>query len=330
MSLQHPRRTRASRPVTFRPGCEALEQRTVPAATFNSSNGAITIAGTNHADTVAIQDQGNQGDAPRVQVFFNGQLQVNEDGKNVKTIKFDMGGNNDSVQYDLGGTLATGEKGSTRKIGGALGQGKDTFTANVKKFLASGQLQFGVSGDQGNDTMTLNMLSDIFGTGSLDCTFKGGDGRDTLAANATTGDPLGGPGVEIGIGSKMSVKLLGGLDRDQLAMDYAGDLDGALSYRGDGASDRDNLTGSFDLAAGSGFLINPGDAIDPAGILLTTPATLNAKIIGGSDSDRLTLVVKRGSTGGNLTIDPKINGGPQRDTCSTAGSNVTVPTESCP
>src|SRR5262249_58112016 len=106
------------RRATFRPGCEALERRDVPAASFNPGTGVITIDGTNLADRVEIQDQGNLGADPRVKVFFNGQLQVDADANLVNSIQLKMRNGNDSVKYDLLDTLASGDPGSTRNVRG--------------------------------------------------------------------------------------------------------------------------------------------------------------------------------------------------------------------
>src|SRR5262249_21014246 len=163
--------------------------------------------------------------------------------------------------------------------------------------------------------LTLNMQGDIFGTGRLDCTFDGGQGRDALAVNSAVGTALGGPGVEVGIGSQMSVNLFGGGGRGNPAVKHPGGPGRARELPGDGSRDRDSVSGIFNLAFGSGFLINPGDPMFPAGVPLTTPAKLDAQVLGGRDRDNLTLVVvKIGS--GNLTINALIDGGPQRDTCS--------------
>src|SRR5262245_10485274 len=194
----------------YRPGFECLEERTVLNATALFNAGTITITGDKKSDTVVIKDEGNVDATKKVTVFINGQQVLQVGGRDVSAINFNMGKGNDTVQYDLTETLVgLGEPGSPRSVTGTLGQGNDTFTSSVQKFLASGQLAINVQGQDGKDAMTMNMNGDIFGVGKLDVTFDGGKGKDALTVNSTVGTPLAGPGVEIGLGCQMNVNLLG-------------------------------------------------------------------------------------------------------------------------
>ena len=319
-----------SRPTTlqkkfaFRPGFEALEERTVLNATAIFNAGTITIAGDKRSDSVVIKDEGNLDATKQVTVFINGQQALQVPSQQVNAIQFSMGKGNDSVEYDLTGTLVgLGTPGSPRTVSGDLGKGNDHFTANIQGILASGQLGINVTGGDGKDAMTVNMQSDMFGLAKLDVTMDGGKGNDALAFNSATGTPLGGPGVEVGVGTQMNVNLLGGKDKDTIKMDYAGDLDGTLNFFADGAKGKDLISATFNLDAGSGFLINPGNVNVPNGVLLPTPAVLNAKIQGGADNDNLTLAINRVANGGNITITATVDSGPGHDIVSTPG-NVSV------
>src|SRR5262249_20174917 len=146
-----------------------------------------------------------------------GQLVLTPNATKVSTIRFDnMGKGRDIVEYDLVGELTSGNPGASRVIQGNLGAGNDTFTANVEAILASANLTFNVSGGADRDQLTLTLTADVFGTSQVVCLFQGDAGNDTLTFTGTSAPNQVTPGVDISLGSSVSVAFQGGDNRDKL------------------------------------------------------------------------------------------------------------------
>jgi hypothetical protein len=274
-----------------------------------------------------IRDEGNQGLLPpQVTVFVNGAQVLQASGTQVNAIQFQMGKKADAVEYDLIGPLVGAPEnapapypGSVRVISGDLGKGNDRFTANVNGVLSRGQLSVKVLGNKGNDTMTLNRTIPMNSGSKLVCALNGGPGNDTLIVNSLSVSPV----LDVPEQAEMNVILLGGQGNDKMAMNFAGDLDGSLNFLADGGVGKDTINAAFTLDVGSGFLSRLGQVpVSPA-------PSLSAHIFADQGQDHLSLAVTK-TGNGNVQSDALIDGGPQTDTCSTAGSNVPITVLNCP
>jgi hypothetical protein len=314
------RSTTARRPKSaFRPEFEALEQRTLLNATAFFSAGTITITGDNTPNKVEILDDGNVLPTDKVTVLVNGQQALQVDARTVSAINFRMGKKNDEVRYTLNGTLSAGTlsnlPGHTRAITGNLGPGNDSFLAVVQPFLIfpGTQMSIDVQGGKGNDVLTLLGNADILFGCSFRCTFDGGSGNDSLFVNAqqaTVGHSGldNSPGVDVNA-SSMDIRLLGGQGKDTFELFYGGNLNGDLHFLVDGGPGDDTVRAVSALFDQSG---------------LGTASLLDEQVLGQQGKDNLSLKVVNTSPGAVLTINATVNGGPQTDTISTAGSNVPV------
>lgn len=298
---------RVRRPSRFLPRCEVLEDRAVPAASATFINGTIFIKGELlRADNIRIEDGGGAG---QVTVFVGGAQVLQRAGSEVQRISLNMRGGKDVVVYNLTGSLGP----ASREVSGQLGTGDDAFTANVNGLVAGGELKFNVRGELGRDQMNVVHTSSLTAGSNVDCKFDGGGGNDILSYTANTG-------VNVEQGATLTVNLLGGNDKDTMNTLFTGDVDGQLNMTSDGGRDRDTVNINATLAPGSGILADGS----------TAPGTsIAAQVFGRNDNDNLTLVINKQGAG-TFPVTAQLDGGGQRDTCSTAGSTVPVTLISCP
>jgi hypothetical protein len=328
----------------FVPRVEGLEARNLLSCSATFAGGTILIQGTKKNDSIVIEDEGNldpasPGSPKVIRVTCDGVLKLTQVADTVNAITVNTSNGRDNVQYRLLGSISAGggpgspaNVSSTRAITVNLGQQRDTFNATLGGNLQSANFALNVFGGQARDAISVDVNGDLFGTAKLALTLDGGQERDNLRVTANSAAVSGSttPGVDVGVGTEFTMDLSGRQGRDNIAVQYSGELDGNLRLSANGGSDRDTINAALALTPGSGFLVNPGDPMFPLGIPTLTPATLNAQLFGRKGRDKLTLGVNRQNPLGNLTTSASIDGGPDRDTCSTDGSNVPVTTTSCP
>lgn len=172
----------------FLPRLEAFDERCLPSVTAVPSGNILFITGDRADDQVVITDTGGPGG---LSVVADGNtIPV---GSNITAINLDMGAGNDTVTYNLIGTLT-----ETHFITAHLGRGADTFTANLsgQALAPITELPISVYGDGGGDTMNLNATGiclqqipgDDTSKSTLNVYFEGGSGKDNFNINCTTVD----------------------------------------------------------------------------------------------------------------------------------------------
>ena len=188
---------------------EPLNDRITPSATPTVvlEGGVLTVTGTQRANDIEITDDGTAGG-----------LTVTVDGTDypvdgtVDSVHVDARAGHDTVSYTLTGDYV----GTTRTVEVFLGNGHDTFTADL---------------GHGIDAAS-----------SLTLRVDGGNGKDTLSA-AGAGALAGG----------LTVELNGGNGKDDLSFEFAGSVDatGVLDLTADGGNGRDRVHGNVDATADS-------------------------------------------------------------------------------
>src|SRR5262249_48952574 len=126
---------------------ESLSDRTVPSVSVVQTGGTLTINGDQHANTVEIKEHGSASG-----------LTITVDGGGypvtgaVDTVKVYTRGGADTVNYTLTGDYA----GTTRTFDFFLGNGDDTFTADLSHAVgADASLALHVNGGNGNDNLSV-------------------------------------------------------------------------------------------------------------------------------------------------------------------------------
>jgi hypothetical protein len=319
-------------PARFRPRAEVLEDRNLLSCTvvFNSATGLLTITGTNQADHIRIVDSGAATAAGAIKVFCENQLVFSSPAavngvSPVKSIDVSTGLGNDSVDYQLTGPLSV----APRAVAVRLQGGNDSFNASLNASLGFGaKLSFDVNGGEGNDKLTATMTGDVLGpffalpASDLQFTFdgrkdndvetvnllgkvdagahlgvdlRGFDGNDLMAVNAV--------GADVSPGATLDIALRGQFGDDREFVNYFGQVKGKLNVLADGGPGDDRIFTQVTLVPGSTGTVNAGEN-------------------GGPGNDRLTLAVRKLFVLDPVTINAKIDGGPDADT-SFATANVT-------
>lgn len=180
---------------------ELLNDRVVPSVTVVQTGSTLYLTGDQSDDTVRIQDDGTD-----TGLLLNGTaIELTEP---VTRIVVDTRGGNDTVSY----TLADGLTSINREVNVFLGNGSDTFTAD---------LDAGVPTDS---TLTL--------------TVNGGNGKDTLSAT--------GAGAITG---NLNLELIGGNGKDAIDFSFTGGLTGSLTVIADGGNGNDTVAGEVTATA---------------------------------------------------------------------------------
>lgn len=165
----------------FVPRLEALDGRWLPAVTYDLVGSTLLVHGDAGANSITITDDGT---ATGVQV--NGDGSVFPTGTEISAIAVDTLGGDDTVVYDLTGTLSV-----TRLVSVDLGRGADTFTADLHGNTVTGTAtNMGISafGDGGGDTLVLNAVGATVDAGAtLNVDFHGQAGKDTITFNYDAG-----------------------------------------------------------------------------------------------------------------------------------------------
>jgi hypothetical protein len=232
---------------------ESLSDRTVPSASVVQTGETLTITGDQHANTVEIKDDGTPSG-----------LTVTMDGVNypvsgaVTMVVVNTKGGADTVSYDLTGDYV----GTTRTVEVLLGNGNDTFTADLGH------------GIDAASTLALQV--------------NGGNGKDNLSVTGTGGGPVAGT---------LSVQLNGGNGMDAISFDYSAEVDGSLMFTADGGNGKDTISGDVTVAANSTGTVlahvQGGNGKDDLGLSVTGDglsglSKLDASVDGGHGKDTIT------------------------------------------
>ncbi len=225
-------------------GLLALEDRTVPsgAAVVAQQGGAVTVRGTDHADTVRVWQQG-------------GATIVQTDGAirtftGVASVRVDAGGGNDLVVLD----------------------GRDAKAALPTRLT--------VNGGGGDDSVAVYGPNDAFADGGDDNdrlwggggrnTLVGGTGADLIVGGAGTNEVYGGGGSDRIYGGVGSGRYEGGAGDDRLSLPAGG------GQRFDGGTGFDTYYQPFDAAAVSPDGGKPSDVMQKGSATCVILASLAA------------------------------------------------------
>jgi hypothetical protein len=173
---------RSRRPGPFVPGLEALEDRCLLAVTVtaNAATGQLLIRGGNGSNHIRIMDDGTAG-VNNVKVVVNHRTLL--PGITVTGVVVREGAGNDTVTYNLNGTLATG---TSRNVIVNLGAGANAFAAKLRAGLNSrSNLSLQVNGGPLPDNISVSGTSGIgiANGASLNMDLTGGGGDDTISTN---------------------------------------------------------------------------------------------------------------------------------------------------
>jgi hypothetical protein len=158
----------------------ALDDRCLPTVTAGIVPGTtiLQITGDDTANTVQITDDASTG---VITVTGDGVTQTFA-AAGVESIVVNTFGGDDVVEYDL-----TGPQSTTRLVTVDLGNGDDTFTANVDAQVSGAGTNVGISatGGHGADTLVLNASSatTVDPDARLSVDFSGDAGHDSIAFN---------------------------------------------------------------------------------------------------------------------------------------------------
>jgi hypothetical protein len=154
---------------------EALNDRIVPAVTFAEVNGTLTVTGDQRANDIEITDDGT---ASGVTVTV-GDTEYHPT-QQISQVVVDSRGGSDTVSYNLTGDYV----GTMRTVQVFLGNGKDTFTADLGHAIDSASIfALRVVGGNGKDSLTVDASGNV--AGQLTVSLEGGNGMDDLSFNFT-------------------------------------------------------------------------------------------------------------------------------------------------
>ena len=205
---------RSSRPESFVPGLEPLEDRLLPAVKLipNAATGRLVIRGGNGDNRIRIIDNGTAG-VNNVTVVVNHRTML--PNITVTGIVVREGAGNDTVTYNLNGTLATG---TSRTVIADLGPLTSAFAAKLHSGLNT----------RSNLTLQVN----------------GGIQADNISVSATAG-------IGIANGATLNMELTGGPGDDTISTNYRGLLVGAINLFEEGSAGNDLLQNQVTLNPGS-------------------------------------------------------------------------------
>ena len=217
-----------------------LEGREVPACIVGLGGpDTLVISGDGASDAVILKDDG----LGNISGFATGHGNFSFSG--IKHISVGTGAGSDRVDYQLMRPLQVGQ---FRNVVAALGDGNDTFTANL--YNANG------------------VGSDLLANSRLQLTCWGGTGDDQLGINAHHD-------VDVAAGAVLKMILFGDAGNDLITGYYRGENDGAVSIRDfDGGAGNDIVRGLIHEDAGSTGVsagqVHGGDGNDQLALFLNT------------------------------------------------------------
>jgi hypothetical protein len=254
MSLHLSNRAR-SQPCTFRPQLEALESRDCPSAVVTFIPHTLLILGDSGDNTVKITDNGSG----TVTASVDSVPAVTKSG--INNILVLTRGGNDTVNYNLTGTLTT-----PRLLSVDLGSLADTAANKNSATL-----------DFGGNAINSYFAAVVVGTA----------GQDTVSTANFTGDIKGVAALAVYSG--------GGADSTDVA--YQGTLTGTLAFYLDGQGGNDTVSATVKLNDGStgnlAAVVEGGNGDDNLTLTVeeSTPnslAHLIAVLNGGAGTDTCT------------------------------------------
>lgn len=223
-------------------GVERLDERDVPASIVGLGGpDTLVITGNGANDTVVINDNG----AGDIQGFATGWGAFSFVG--IKNIQVNTEGGNDRVVYNLIRNMLPSQE---RVVSVGLGNtGNDSFTANLYN------PRTGVG-------------SDLMAGSSLIIGVQGGAGADKLAINSQRD-------VDVAVGARLKMVLMGQDGNDIITGYYRGENDGSVSIREfDGGAGNDIVRGYLNEDVGSTGVsagqVHGGDGDDRLALFLLT------------------------------------------------------------
>jgi hypothetical protein len=169
---------------------EPLHDRTVPSVSVVQTGGTLTINGDQHANAVDIKDDGTPSG---LTVTVDGTDYALTGAVDMVIVQTRSGW--DTVSYTLTGDYV----GTTRTVEVFLGNGNDTFTADLGHGVdAASILALQVNGGNGKDSIHGDLTVAAASTGSVLAQVQGKNGKDDLGL-AVTGDGLSGLSLDASV-----------------------------------------------------------------------------------------------------------------------------------
>ena len=157
---------RSQQPKRTASAAEMLEVRQVPAAvTATFSAGVLNIQGTGIADTITVQEAGNQLSVAGVKIKVGSSQVDRVDAAQVMRITINGLGGNDTIRLVGAGASGTQDIAISAVIDG--GTGNDSITGGI-----------------GNDSITGGLGNDVLNGGGGNDRLSGLDGNDQLNGEA--------------------------------------------------------------------------------------------------------------------------------------------------
>jgi hypothetical protein len=293
------------KPRYYRPRLECLEARDVPAFDVWQSDAILYLKGSRGADTVLIEDLGNND----IQIT-QGTTSAVYSG--INRINMKAGPGDDVVTYSV---ISPSVK---LWLDINLGSGNDNFEGAITLLPEGGAVAFtstrrlpadnvhrvDVDGEQGNDNITLTAEGLLPAGVSLQANLRGGSGRDNILTSFA--------GQNDG---EVKIRLDGQSGDDNVAAIFGRATapssinNGNIDVRVEGGSGRDTLNAW--LGVDSGDVTAPSEGVVNVG-------TLNIKLDGQSGDDSVNFLAGVGNAfassivnGGNLNV--KVEGGSGAD-----------------
>lgn len=280
----------------------------------------LTITGDDFANNVEIR-QSDNGDG-RLRVTVDGAQVYQGLNNQIRRIKVDLKGGNDSVWY---GIPSDGLFAGPKTASFNLGSGNDRCTFEFRGATSapiSNQLQLVVDAGIGNDTLvgnfsnvsshpltvtalmgagddasSLNLWGDVSHAnskitwgGSVNFNVYGEAGNDTLTTwntyDAREVVDRRYNSIDVSYLSTLSIHMDGGANDDVITALYSGDLDGRLNLYLNGSSGNDRVDATVNLQPGS------SDSSLPF-----RHALVYARVIGGDNDDTLRFLLHDHSKG---------------------------------
>jgi len=234
------------RRVSKAPGLEVLEGRRLMAAALSQASikevtmkgyTELVIKGTNHGDTMTINDNGSNAPGNVTVSLANGTTYTTKAG--VSVVQLQGGSGSDNVTFNLTGTLT-----SAQSVLLNLGNGNNQFTGNIPSAIdASAGLDLEVYGGTGNDTEVVNQTGATT-LGAFVPYLSGGGGKNVLTYNGTG---------NIAANASVSPEFAGGSGTDTITSNYSGQVLGNYMYNlsAVAGSGTEKIAENVYLAAGS-------------------------------------------------------------------------------